>query len=249
MEINRELLLSVRTSMEAKGPYKLQITKNDYVVSNIKIRMRDDVTHIIQLSQGEYILKVLKGDKEHLVNSFSLPNFENGSQIKANITDTEIQLNFDGIIKYKTVDEYMDIINSDETKKKEKKAKKAQEKQQVNYVSLNKNKVQAKPKPASPVSHSQTQSHTTKNNNKKNILIENNNTSSDVQINIAGNDFKFSDFVSREEFNSKIEELTREFNLKIASLQREVEELKSNQSSQNNQVRKEAGIEPEVLNN
>ena len=249
MEINRELLLSVRTSMEAKGPYKLQITKNEYVVSTIKIRMRDDVTHIIQLSQGEYILKVLKGDKEHLVNSFSLPNFENGSQIKANITDTEIQLNFDGIIKYKTVDEYMDIINSDETKKKEKKSKKPQEKQQVNYVALNKNKVQAKPKPASPVSLSQTQSNTTKNNNKKNILIENN--SSDVQINIAGNDFKSSDYVSKDELNSKIEELTREFNLKIASLQRELEELKSNQNSQNNQIRKEAEINQEeiVLNN
>ena len=246
MEINRELLLSVRTSMENKGPYKLQITKNDYVVSNIKIRMRDDVTHIILLSQGDYILKVLKGDKEHLVNSFSLPNFENGSQIKANITDTEIQLNLDGIIKYKTVDEYMDIINGDESKKKEKKNKKPQEKQQVNYVALNKNKVQTKVKPASPVF----QNNTSKNANKKNILIENNNSNSEVQINIASNDGKSTDYVSREEFNSKIEELTREFNLKISALQREIQDLKFNQLSQNNNdLRKEVEAETEIISN
>lgn len=210
MEIKRELLVSLKTTMEIKGPYKLQILKNDVAISTIKIRMRDDVTHIVQLSQGEYLLKLLKADKEHLVNSLILPNFENGSQIKLSINDTSIDLNIDGIITYKTVDEYMDIINDhsernhNNKKKKEKipKAKILQPTIQVNKD--NDRKIKKEDKEISKAEY------TGINKNSNEI------------INIDN-----SNFITQESFSKVIENLKLSFNNEIQSLKLEIESLKT----------------------
>lgn len=223
MEITRELLLSVRTTMEVKGPYKLQLSKNDLVVSTIKIRMRDDVTHIVHLSHGDYIIKVLKNDKEHLINSLSLPNFENGSQVRVIINDTGIELSLDGVIRYKTVDEYMDIINEPAKQKKEKKPKKPIE-IKTSVVSNNTNSITTSAK--SPKSNNiliQNNSDK-KNNHLKHNNINHNHT---THSNNNNNTFDSSKYVSKEEIDLKIEKLTQVFNEKISTMQKEIEELKS----------------------
>lgn len=233
MEVNRELLLSVRTSMEVKGPYKLQISKKDYVVSTIKIRMRDDITHIVQLSQGEFLVKILKNDKEHLVNTLVLPSFENGSQIKANINDTGIELNLDGIIKYKTVDEFMDIINDGTAKKKE--VKKAQPKKPLNstpsvLLTSGKN-IKAKFSSTKATREKQVSATKNQNNNSNNnnILIENNLNNNEAQINLNCNlnpiNIDLSNYISKVDVDRRFDELTIAFNSRISALNEKLNAL------------------------
>ena len=214
MEINREVLLSIRTTIESKGPYKLQISKNDYIVSTFKIRMRDDVTHITQLTQGDFNVKVLKQDKEFLINSMNLPNFESGSQIKINISDTEIEINLDGVVKYKTVDEFMDIIN-DGTKKKSKKVqenRKAKSKPKQIQVQPKasyspKERKQVEPAEAKPV----IQTQNIKTPQKNDEIYEEKIREVVVPIDI-------SNFVTKDEYESKINEITNYFNEQISIL-------------------------------
>lgn len=124
MDIQKELLLAVRTSLDIKGPYKIQIIKNDQVITTLKIRMKDDVTHIVQLSQGDYVVRVLNNDKDYLIHNFALPNFENGSQLKLNISDTAVEVDFSGLIKYISLDDFVDMLEEDSKKKGPKKANK-----------------------------------------------------------------------------------------------------------------------------
>jgi len=118
VEVFRDVLLNIKTCLEIKGVYKFQITKNDYVCSTIKIRMRDDATHILKLTHGEYLVKVLLKDKEHLVNTMILPIFENGSQIKVLISDTGIELDLDEIIPFRHVDDFMNLATTTEKQQK-----------------------------------------------------------------------------------------------------------------------------------
>ena len=97
--------------------------------------MRDETTNVIKISFGEFIIKVLKSDKEFLANTMTIPSFESGSQLKILISDTEIALNYEGIVKYKTVDEFFDLIEKDGSKSKAaKKVKKAAANSKANDV-------------------------------------------------------------------------------------------------------------------
>lgn len=146
MEVQKELLLSVRTSIENKGPYKIQIKKDQNTVANIKIRMKDDVTHIIKLVQGEYTLRVTKNEKDHLSAPFSLPNFESGSQVKLNITDTEITFDYEGLIKYRSVDDFIEILGDTKGKNKKGNTQVAKPKKERKPVSKGKNKPKSQAK-------------------------------------------------------------------------------------------------------
>jgi len=132
MDTIKELLLSVQTSLENKGPYKLLIKKGDNPVQTLKIRMKDDVTFILQITQGDYTFILLKNDKEFLNKAIHIQNFETGSQLQVIINDTSIEIKDDGLIKYKSVDELVEFVE------KGGKSKVAKDKTKLNNVKKSK---------------------------------------------------------------------------------------------------------------
>lgn len=238
MEILREALITIKTNFENKGPYKLQISKRDLIVSTIKIRMKDDVTHVVSLSEGDFIIKILKSDKECLSAPMTLPNFENGSLIKIMANDTLIDVNTKEVIKYKTVDEFMDLIKDDD--KKSKKTNKAKLKNTLvnndnnknsnnKSVLLNNSKVNSSNKNQVHVSVKEESKTKSNENEKKN---ENNNQSNqdnqDNQNRIVSDIDKNKDsFISREEFERTILELTNKYDNQIKDLTHKLERLQN----------------------
>ncbi len=138
MDVIKELLLSVQTSLENKGPYKLLIKKGDTPVQTLKIRMKDDVTFILQITQGDYTFILLKNDKEFISKGIHIHNFETGSQIQIIINDTSIEIKDDGLIKYKSVDELVEFV--------EKVGKGKQQKDKNKLTNVKKNNKESKDK-------------------------------------------------------------------------------------------------------
>lgn len=230
MEILREALIAVKTSFENKGPYKLQISKRDLIVSTIKIRMKDEITHVISLSEGEYVVKILKSDKECLSTTMHLPNFENGSLIKITANDTLIEANTKEVIKYKTVDEFMESMKEDD--KKSKKTNKTKVKQ-LNLVGIsNKSDLSVKDRAINnnKSSNKNQMVITTKNEvtqeikDDKSKVVENKiNNLENRSIQNKSQDL----FITREEFDKAIFELTNKYDNQIRELTQKLEKLQN----------------------
>lgn len=230
MEILREALITVKTTFENKGPYKLQISKRDLIVSTIKIRMKDEITNVVSLSEGEYVVKILKSDKECLSTTMHLPNFENGSLIKITANDTLIEANTKEVIKYKTVDEFMESMKEDD--KKSKKTNKTKVKQ-LNLVGIN-NK--------SDLNVKDRAININKSSNKNQMVIptikEVTNEIKDDKSKVVENKInnlenrsiqnKSQDiFITREEFDKTIFELTNKYDNQIRELTQKLEKLQN----------------------
>lgn len=110
MDSKQDLLLNINTNINNKGPYKVTICKDNNIISTLKIRMKDDVTYIVKLNKGDYNLNLLKNNNLYLKNSFSLPRFEAGSELKVNINDQDILFNYQNISEYKSVEDIMKLI-------------------------------------------------------------------------------------------------------------------------------------------
>ena len=227
METLKEILLSIKTELELKGPFKVQLVKvedkAEKIVQTIKIRMKDDITHVIQLSQGSYKINVLQKDIDFLSCNIVLPNFESGSQMKLTISDVKIEANLDGIVKYKTVDEVLEEINNtskEKIKKKNEKKKQIKNKKQE----IKETKTEPKVIKENEVIIEEKEEIKSEKNEEKAITISASNTKANNTNNKENNLIKNQDIENlREEFMKEISRL----NSKVERLETEIQELKN----------------------
>ena len=220
MEISKDLLISVQTSLEQKGPYKLQIRKaTGAVVQTIKIRMKDDITHIISLSQGEYDIIILRNDKEFFKKQLILPNFEIESQIELIINDSGIEINQDKIILYKSIDDILkDVIGEPKSNKQINKKSKTKENNSKNNKDVKVKEVMKEIKPSLPVSKNnpQPESNETQEKKETNLILE-----EKIQINKEEN----NDINDLTAFIRNQLEINKSLQEQISQLQKEVQRL------------------------
>ena len=220
MEISKDLLISVQTCLEQKGPYKLQIRKTTgALVQTIKIRMKDDITHIISLSQGEYDIIILRNDKEFFKKQLILPNFEIESQIELIINDSGIEINQDKIILYKSIDDILkDVIGEPKSNKQINKKSKTKENNSKNNKDVKVKEVMKEIKPSLPVSKNnpQPESNETQEKKETNLILE-----EKIQINKEEN----NDINDLTAFIRNQLEINKSLQEQISQLQKEVQRL------------------------